>query len=123
VSDLGLIPAVTLKAKGGISDADVQDQLRLIWEKLRTNAGLREAARKAGVDLHVAELYASVPFVATRPQAEFGIAETILISVVGGELTHIAKSALDALWKSVIWPRLEQRFGADLEPAGNAGSG
>jgi hypothetical protein len=107
----------------GVSDEDVQNELQTIWDTLRTDPQLEELAREVGIAPDVIKQQQLTPFQATRPEAQFGIAETILISVLGGVLTHVTKSGLDLLWQRVIWPRLEKRFGADLEPKEDAASG
>jgi hypothetical protein len=110
-------------ATHGVNDEDVQNEIQTIWDALRTDPRLEELAKEAGIAPDVVKQAKVAPFKATRPEAQFGVAETILISVAGGVLTHVAKNGLDLLWQRVIWPRLEKRFGADLEPKGDALSG
>ncbi|MXP65336.1 hypothetical protein E0493_18470 [Roseomonas sp. M0104] len=120
MSEPGAQDVAELQAGGGIAPAEVQRELASIWKALRSDPGLRREAELAGVDpawLQSAE----VPLQAGRNEAQFGVAETILISVAGGVLTHVAKQAVDVLWERVFWPRLKQRFGADLKASGNAG--
>jgi len=110
-SDIG-----EFSATPGVNDDDVQRELQTIWDALRTDPELEKLANELGIPSSQITLQASTPFRASRPEAQFGIAETIMISVAGG----VAKSALDALWTRAIWPQLSKRFGADLEPAGDA---
>jgi hypothetical protein len=116
-------PLGEFSAAPGVNDQDVQGELQSIWDALRTDPKLRELADEAGIDPKDIEQQKTTPFRASRPEAQFGIAETILISLAAGVLTHIAKNGLDVLWQQVIWPRLSKRFGADLEPKGDAKSG
>jgi hypothetical protein len=103
-------------AKPGVNDEDVQKELQTIWDALRTDPDLDDLAKEVGITPDAIKGQQLTPYRATRPEAQFGVAETILISVVGGVLTHGAKNGFD----KVIWPRLERRFGADLEPKKDA---
>jgi len=110
-------------ATHGVNDEDVQKAIQTIWDALRSDPKLGKLAKEAGIAPDIIKQQQFAPFRATRPEAQFGIAETILISAAGGILTHVAKNGLDLLWERAIWPRLEKRFGADLEPKGDAASG
>jgi hypothetical protein len=107
-------PFVLLKADKVINDAMVTEELSKLWEQFRESAVLQEKVLKLGVDKNDLEQLVAEPaspFTAGRPEGQIGIAESILISVAAG----LAKDAIVAIWKVYIWPRLESRFGADLE--------
>ena len=106
----------------GVNDEDVQREIQTIWDALRSDPELEELAKEVGIAPDDLKDCAATPFKVTRPEAQFGIAETILISVAGGILTHVAKNGIDLLWQRVIRPRLSKRFGTDLEPNGDVKS-
>lgn len=115
-------PFVLLGKDPQISLAEVSQELASSWEQLRTSHQLRERLRAAGVDeqdLDDLLSRSSPPLQAEQEAAGFGVTETILISVAAG----LARDAIVAIWKIVVWPRLESRFGADLEQKGDAGNG
>ena len=88
----------------------VEEVLQALWDEVLEDPKLHTEARDAGLDAAL-ERSAS-PYRATRGEAQFDVATTILISVVGG----LAKDALSALWIRYVWPRLQRRFGTALEP-------
>ena len=101
-------------------DADaVNRRIAFVWDQLRENSEFCREAGLMGIDAALLER-ASPPFVAERPEGQFGIAETLLIASATGAATEAGKIALSALWKEAIWPRLSRHFGAALEPSDDA---
>jgi hypothetical protein len=93
-----------------VNDEDVNQELRSIWELLRTDERLREQARQAGIDDAALQGLRDSPYVSERREGQIGIAEAIFIAVT----TQLAKDVAKTLWDKVIWPRLARRFGAAL---------
>jgi hypothetical protein len=93
-----------------VNDKEVNQELRSIWELLRTDERLREQARQAGIEDVALQRLPDSPYVSERREGQFGIAETIFIAVT----SQIAKDVAKTLWDKVIWPRLARRFGAAL---------
>lgn len=94
-----------LSAKS-VSPGEVNDVIAEVWSYLCAHP---ELARR--VQLGPEQLANSYPpFSANRDEGQFGVAETILVSVVGA----IAKDSLEGVWTTYIWPKLKSRFGAKL---------
>ena len=97
-----------------IDPENVNREIAKLWPQLVESGELRRAAEEAGVDASKLEK-SGIPFVAGRPEGQFGIAETLVIAALTGAATEFGKTALRTLWESLLWPRLRRHFGAQLE--------
>lgn len=101
----------SLKSHGGVNDAEVQAAIDQYWNSFLGDATLQKELRDENISVDLLKQYSTSPINAKRPEAQFGVAETILVSVAGG----VAKDAVIALWNVEIWPYVKGKFGTKLE--------
>jgi hypothetical protein len=107
-----------LRVGDDVDDVQVNEELSEIWPDLIRNPEVSD-------DPALSKLLAQPksPFTAAREHAEFGIAETIAISIAGSLASAALKAAASALWEKWILPELRRRLSGDIaEVTGESGT-
>jgi hypothetical protein len=91
-----------LKVPPNVSAEMVEEKLAAIWRDLGEHPELLAE--------HGIPVTESQP-TAERTEGQFGVAETILISIAGA----LGKEVAMALWNKVIWPELRRRLPASVK--------
>jgi hypothetical protein len=103
--------------RGDVGAAEIQTVVDDIIVELATpGSGAAQAARAAGVD--PADLAGGAVRVREGRQG----AEPLLTTIVVGIAVKIGSAAVEALWRTVIWPSLRRRLGAGVLGARLAGN-
>ncbi len=97
---------ITISSPRGTSLKSITDEIDSIWSELKQDP--RKGSRLPDVS----------PFHVGRPEAQFDVATTILVSVAAG----VAKDSVEAAWQRWIWPELRRRLGISEDEQPNAGA-
>lgn len=92
--------------------SDVVNEVDKIWRQLRSDVVLREDAEDAGIDLsEIGQMKRSDALRISTPS--HGITGAELFDVTAVSAVTGLHVAIYDLWKRVILPRIQQRFGKD----------
>ena len=86
-------------------EAQLQRELDAQWRELRTSERLRRVAQARGVDLDAIDSVPENPFRARSKGDAFDSSE-LVIQILTGVATGLAKDAVVALWVGVIKPAI-----------------